>query len=70
MGLINEHGKNKSRKSIFEKLVKKRYHEVMELTDETSFVDLIYYFKGDNVRKRFNDFENRIKLFEKYNLVI
>ena len=42
----------------------------MELTDETSFVDLIYYFKGDNVRKRFNDFENRIKLFEKYNLVI
>ena len=45
MGLINEHGKNKSRKNIFEKLVKKRFHEIMELTDETSFVDLIYYFK-------------------------
>ena len=65
MDLINEYGKNKSRKNIFEELVKRRFDEIMQLIDETNFDDLIYYFKGDSARKRFNDFENGIKLFEK-----
>ena len=27
--------------------------------------DLIYYFKGNTFRKRFNDFNNNIELFKK-----
>ena len=33
--------------------------------DETSFDDLIFYFKGDSSSKRSDDFENGTKLFEK-----
>ena len=35
------------------------------LTDETNFDNLTYYFKGATAQKRFDDFENRIKLFGK-----
>ena len=52
-------------KEIFEKLVKERIDEVIELTDEINQNGLIYYFKGNISRKRFDDFTNGIKLFEK-----
>ena len=32
---------------------------------EKNFDESVFYFKGDNSRKRFNDFENGVKLFEK-----
>ena len=51
-------------KEIFEELVKERFDEIIELADETNFDDLIYHFKGNTARKRFNDFENEIKLSE------
>ena len=47
------------------KLFKERFDKIMELTDERNFDSLKYCFKGDSGRKRFDDFENRIKLFEK-----
>ena len=50
------------RKEIFEELVKERFDEIIELTNETNFDDLIYHFKGNTARKRFNDFKNEIKL--------
>ena len=33
--------------------------------DETNFEDLICYFKGDSSSKKFDDFKNGIRLFEK-----
>ena len=36
-----------------------------ELNDEVNHNDLIYYFKGNNARKRFDDFNNGIELFRK-----
>ena len=60
--LIHKDGKNLSHKEIFEEIVRGRFDEIIELTNETNFNDLIYYFKG---RKRFDDFENRITFFQK-----
>ena len=57
--------KNLFHKEIFEELVKERFDEIIELTDETNFDDLMYHFKRNTAKKRFNDFENEIKLFEK-----
>ena len=45
---------------VFEELVRVRFNKIIKLTDETNFVDLIYYFKGDTARKIFDDFENGI----------
>lgn len=39
--------------------------QIMELTNETNFDDLIYHFKDDSSRKGVNDFENGIKSFLK-----
>ena len=36
-----------------------------ELTYETNYDDLKYYFKGDIARKRLDDFNNCIELFRK-----
>ena len=52
-------------KEIFKELVKEIFDKMIELTDEINENDLVYYFKGNSTRKRFYDFNNGIKLFEK-----
>ena len=52
-------------KKTFEQLVKERFDEIKELTDEINQNDLIYYFKSNTSRKRFDDFNNCIELFKK-----
>ena len=47
-------------KEIFEKLVKERFDEIKELTN-----DLTYYFKVNTARKKMYDLSNGIKLFRK-----
>ena len=54
-----------SHKEIVEELVKEIFDEIIELTNEANFNDLIYHFMGDTASKKFDGFENRIKLFEK-----
>ena len=52
-------------KKIFYKLVKKIFNEeITKLSDETNFDDLTNPYKNMS-RKRFNDFNNIIKLFLK-----
>ena len=63
-GLISNDSKNLSHEKIFQNLFKERLDEIIELTDETNFDRLIYYFKGDCSRKKFDSFKNGIKLFE------
>ena len=53
----------KAIKKIFEELVKERFHEIKELIDNINQNDLIYYFKGNTFRKRFDDFNNGVELF-------
>ena len=52
-------------KEIFEELIKERFDEIKELTDEIDQNDFIYYFKGNSFRKRFDDFNNGTKLVTK-----
>ena len=52
-------------KKIFEELVKEKFDEIKELTNEINQNELIYYFKGNTARRRFSDFNNGIELFEK-----
>ena len=52
-------------KKIFEELVKEKFDEIKELTNEINQNELIYYFKGNTARRRFDDFNNDIELFEK-----
>ena len=62
MGLIDNDNlslKEKERKVV--KLVKERFEEIAEFTNETSLDDLIYYYKNMG-RKRLNDFNNATKL--------
>ena len=47
-------------KEIFEELVKARFDEIKELADETNQNDIIYYFKGNTARKRFDELNNGI----------
>ena len=63
-GLISNDSKNLSHEKIFQNLFKERLDEIIELTDETNFDRLIYYFKGDCSRKKFDSFKNEIKPFE------
>ena len=63
-GLISNDSKNLSHEKIFQNLFKERLDEIIELTDETNFDRLIYYFKGDFSRKKFDSFKNEIKPFE------
>ena len=51
-------------KKIFYIVVKKRFDEITELTDEIDNNDLIYQFKNNNDRN-FNDFNNGSELFKK-----
>ena len=52
-------------KKIFEELVKERFDEIKELTDEINQNDLKCYFKNKTSRKRFDDFNNGAELFKK-----
>lgn len=45
--------------------MKEWFDEIIELTDEINLDDLIYYFRKESSRKRFDEFENGINLFEK-----
>ena len=67
-GLINKDGKSLSRKEVFERLAKERLDETIKLIEEKKINDLIYYFSGNIARKKFDYFENGIKLLEKSNL--
>ena len=63
----NDHEKNYI--EIFEELVKERFDEIKQLTNEINQNDSIYYFKGNTGRKRFCKFNNDIKRFEKIKYV-
>lgn len=45
--------------------MKEWFDEIIELTDEINLDDLIYCFRKESSRKRFDEFENGINLFEK-----
>ena len=49
---------------IFEEL-NERFDEIKELTNEINQNDLMYYFKSNTSRQRFDDFNNGIELFKK-----
>ena len=55
MTLTNKVNFIKNYKKTFEELVKERFNEIKELTDERNRNDLIYYFKSNTSRKRFDD---------------
>ena len=63
--LTNKDDENLSHKEIFEELVRERFDEIRELTNEANLDGLIYYLKGNTARKIFDDFDNRIKHFGK-----
>lgn len=63
--LTNKDYKNVPHKEIFAEIVKERFDQVTDLPDGINPDDLIYHFKGSNVRKRFHDFGNGIVLFNK-----
>ena len=61
--LINKDDDHKDNyKKIFEELVKERFNEIKELTNEISKNDLIYYLKSNTSRKRYEDFNDSIEL--------
>ena len=60
----NLSSKQKERKEIFYKLFKERFKELIQWTGKTNFNDLIKYHKGMS-RKRFDDFNDPIKLWKK-----
>ena len=62
--LINKDGDHKG-KEIFNELVKERFDTIIELTDEINQNDLIYCFKGNSTRKRFDDFNYGKNFFKK-----
>ena len=55
----------KKRKQSFNKLTKNRLNETTKLANQTNFDDLIYYYKNVMTRKRLDNVDNAIKLFEK-----
>ena len=46
-----------------DKIVKERFDEIKELTDEINHDCLTYYFRGDTAKKRLNDVNNDVELF-------
>ena len=58
---FNKDDKNWSHKEIFEELVRERFGTY----DKNFFDDLIYYFKVDSTRRRFNHFKSGIKVLKK-----
>ena len=66
--LTNKNDHKDIYKQIFDKIVKEKFDVIRELTNEINDDYLTYYFKGDTA-KGFDDFNNGIELFKKYNLV-
>ena len=56
---------NKGRKIFSHKQIIEELDEITELTFESSFDYLIYYFKGDSWRKRLKYFQNQLTVFRK-----
>ena len=56
---------NKGRKIFSHKQIIEELDEITELTVESSFDYLIYYFKGDSWRKRLKYFQNQLTVFRK-----
>ena len=50
-------------KEIFEKPVKEKIDELTKLTYEIHVDYLTYYFTGNSIKKRFDDFNNGVELF-------
>ena len=66
VGLINNDNNlslKKKKKKMFLKLNERKTCKIQESPNETNFDHLIYYYKNMS-RKRFNDFNNAIKLFQ------
>ena len=63
--LTNQGYREDNYKEIFEELVKERFDEIKEFTNEMNQNDLIYYFKGNTARKIVDNFNNGIELFRK-----
>ena len=63
--LTNRHDHKDNYKEIFKELVKERFDEIKELTDEINYNDSICYFKGNTAGKEFDDLNNGIELFRK-----
>ena len=59
--LTNKDNNHKDKLKKLEELLKERFDEIKELTDEINQNDLTYYFKS----KRFHDFNNGIELYQK-----
>ena len=49
--LTNKDDHKDNYKKVFEELVKGKFDELKELTDEINYDDLIYYFTGNTARK-------------------
>ena len=58
-------GKRTNLKNWFKELVKEIFGKIIELTDEINENNLVYFFKDNSTRKRFDNFNNGIKLFRK-----
>ena len=52
-------------KEIFNKIVKGKFDDIKELTNEINHDYLTCYFKGDTAKKTFDDFNNGVALFLK-----
>ena len=63
--LTNKDDHKHQYKEIFEELFKERLDEIKYFTDEINQNDLIYHFKDNTFRKRFDDFNNGIEPFLK-----
>ena len=63
--LTNKDDHKDQYKEIFEELFKERLDEIKYFTDEINQNDLIYHFKDNTFRKRFDDFNNGIEPFLK-----
>ena len=63
VALTNKDDHKHNYKEICEEPVKERFDKMKELTEEINQNDLIYYFKDNTLRKKFDDFNNDIELF-------
>ena len=63
--LTNEYDQKENYKEIFENIVKERFEEIKQSNNNINHENLIFYFKSNNARKRFDGFSNCIKLLRK-----
>ena len=55
----------KGKRTNLKNQLKNKFGKIIELTDEINENNLIYFFKDNSTRKRFDNFNNAIKLFRK-----